>query len=478
MYYVNTGRCGIFILDNIRLNAQSQKHAPAISVRAPRVGYFAAFAVMTFFAAYSYYLEYEVASAVIAAAAIFIIPPATFTDRINFDGKRIYRSGIGAFIWSFIHRSLNRLKIKDIEFIDTHPLRSIKRGSNVRYRYKTTIRGRGLEFSFVSGSENYRSVVTAIFSRVPENVLDTRSIEIRDHLVDPKAAIRKAVSSKIPSADVLEDSFARFSNGRKSRAIHRENTAISDELGKVTDLRELGNELRTAGFLLQAFEAFRRALLVSPHDGELLLDFGRCLQSISVTQKSEKLRRRSVAALCLAERHAKNNPDLLTRLGEAYFQLDEWRRAESVFKRVTEGMGDNFRALRGLAEIALREGKIAHVIHHFSSANHVAGTTALRRWSRAEADYFSRLNEDDEYMDLEIARVNLLETLENSAATSLKIASLGFPTIVIGLLFTDKLIMDIGWAVTAFALLIWSGLTISQRMFRSRIPFEIYENEK
>jgi len=460
------------------LQTQPQKQALAISARSPRVGYLAAFAVTMFFAAYSYYLEYYVAAAAIAAAALFIIPPVAFTDRISFDGKRIYRSGIGSFIWSFIDRSLNRLKIKDIEFIDTYPLRSIKRGSNVRYRYKTTIHGRGLEFSLVSGSEDYRSMVSAIFSRVSENVLDTRSIEIRDHLIDPKAAIRKAASSKIPSADVLEDSFVKFRKDRKNSANRRENGAIGDAPEKVAELHDLGNELRTAGFLLQSFEAFRRALLVSPHDGELLLDFGRCLQSISVTQKSEKLHRRSVAALCLAERHAKNNPDLLTRLGEAYFQLDEWRRAESVFKRVTEGMGDNFRALRGLAEIALREGKIAHVIHHFSSANQVAGTTALRRWSRTEADYFSRLNEDDEYMDLEIARVNLLETLENSSATSLKIAFLGFPTIIIGALFSDKLIMDIGWAITGVALLIWSGLTISQRMFRSRIPFEIYENEK
>ena len=190
------------------------------------------------------------------------------------------------------------------------------------------------------------------------------------------------------------------------------------------------------------------------------------------------MRRRSIAVLHLAQRRADGNPDLLTRLGEAYFQADEWQRAETVFKRVTEGVGDSFRALRGLAEISLREGKIAHVIHHLSTANRIAGSTALRRWSRAEADYFSRLNDDDEYMDLEIARVNLLETLENSAATTLKVVLLGLPTIVVGTIFEDKLISDIGWAVTAVSLLIWAGLSVSQRLFRTRIPFEIYENEK
>jgi len=449
-----------------------------ISVRSPRGAYFSAFAVTMFFAAYAYYLQYPVAAAVIAAFALIVIPLVAFTDRINFDGKRIYNAGIAAFLWSIIDRSLNRLKIKDIEFIDTHSLRSVKRGSNVRYRYKTTIRGRGLQFSFVSGSEDYRAMVAEIFSRVPENVLDSRSIDLRDHLADPKETIKKAEVSQIPSADVLEDSLEKIGESRNARVKSRSNAVALDSPEKASELHSLGNELRTAGFLLQSFEALRRALLVRPHDGQLLFDFGRCLQSISISKKSEKLRRRSVAALYLAERHADGNPDLLARLGEAYFQLDEWRRAENVFKRAIEGMGDNFRALRGLAEIALHEGKIAHVIHNFSSANRVAGTTALRRWSRAEADYFSRLNEDDEYMDLEIARVNLLETLERSALTSLKIAAFGLPTIVIGALFEDELILDIGWAVTAVSLIIWAGLTISQRLFRSRIPFEIYEKNK
>ena len=460
------------------ISSQARKRSSIVAVRAPRGGYFSTFAVTLFFAAYAYYLEYHIAAIVVATAALIIIPPIAFTDRINFDGKRIYRSGIGSFIWNVIDRSIRRLKIKDIESIDTYPLRSLRRGSSVRYRYKTTIRGRGLEFSFVSGSKDYREMVAQVFSRVPENVLDTSSIELRDYLADPETTNQKVALSFIPSAQVLEDSYGTFPDGGKawSRRLHK--TFAAEIPGKKSDLHSLGNELRVAGRLLQSYEAFRRALLIAPHDGQLLLDFGRCLQSISIAQKSERLHRRSVAALYLAQRRAGDNPDLLTRLGEAYFQADEWRRAENVFKRVADGVGDKFRALRGLADIALREGKIAHVIHHFSSANQVAATAALRRWSRTEADYFSRLNEDDEYMDLEIGRVNLLETLEGSAITSLKIAALSIPFIVVGWLFGNKVVSDIGWAVTAVALLIWSGLTVGQRLFRSRIPFEIYESEK
>ena len=64
--------------------------------------------------------------------------------------------------------------------------------------------------------------------------------------------------------------------------------------------------------------------------------------------------------------------------------------------------------------MALREGKIAHVIHHFSIANRLAETPSLRRWTQGETEYFSHLNSDDEYMELEISRVNMLETVESS----------------------------------------------------------------
>jgi hypothetical protein len=447
-----------------------------ISAAHSRAGYFSALAVATFFAAYSYHLEFYIAAATVALIAWILIPLIAVTDRIIFDGRRIYRVGIAAQIRSLIDRSPNRLKIKDIEVIETQATRSVKRGANIRYRYKTTIRGRGMQFSFTSGDKNYRKMVRAIFPLVPENVSDSRSIELRDYLADPKETMQKAASSQIPSADVLEDSFRKLHHGKKS-AVNGNQISV-DLPAKAADLHSLGNELRISGFLLQALEAFRRALLVSPHDGQLLFDFGRCLQSISISRKSDRLRRRSVAALCLAERYSDGNADLLTRLGEAYFQADEWHRAESIFKRVTEDIGDNFRAIRGLAEIALHEGKIAHVIHHFSTANRIAATPALRRWSRHEADYFSRLNDDEEYMDIEIARVNLLEKLEKAAITSLKIVLLSLPTIIVGTIFDDALITDIGWAVSAVAIIIWAGLTISQRLFRSRIPFEIYENEK
>jgi len=180
--------------------------------------------------------------------------------------------------------------------------------------------------------------------------------------------------------------------------------------------------------------------------------------------------------LRLAEKRAENDSDLLARLGEAYFQLGEWRRAGIAFQRSLEVAG-NFLAARGMAEIALREGKLAHVIHQFDAANRYAELPALRRYSRTEADYFSHLNTDDEYMEIEVGRVNLLETLESSKRTVSRIASFGFVPLLFGLLVEDPLFADLGWAVTSVSLLIWFGLIISVKFLSARIPYDLVETD-
>jgi tetratricopeptide (TPR) repeat protein len=216
---------------------------------------------------------------------------------------------------------------------------------------------------------------------------------------------------------------------------------------KADYLHRLANELRLSGYLLQSLEAFRRALVLNPKDAWLIFDFARCLHSFAGSEKNEKLRKKSFAALRLAEKRGASDGELLARLGESYFQYGDWQRAATIFKKVLDEFETNFRSVRGLAEIALREGKIAHVIHHFATANRLAETTALRRWTQNESEYFSRLNTDDDYMEMEISRVKLLENLESAQKTCLRIAFLGFPAIIFGLIL-DELITNIGWAIS------------------------------
>ena len=446
-----------------------------VSVRVSPNSYFIAVLLGTFFSALLIYLEKDFWASLLLAVSLIILPALGLTDRVAFDGKRLRRTGILPQIWAWVNGYYYILKLSDIEQIETQAMRALKRGGNVFYRYRTSASGKGLKFVFASGGEEYRRMIHQIFPRVSENVLDNRSIELRDYLSEPKEVLMKAEFEHIPSVDVLEDSVNPMLDKSGGKTEREANAA---EIEKVEDLRLLANELRLSGHLLQALEAFRRALLIHPEDGWLLFEAARCLNSFAGSERDQKLYRKSLAMLRLAEKRARNDQELLARLGESYFQFGDWDRARSVFQKSIDRTQENFRSMRGMAEIALREGKIAHVIYNFSAANRLAETPALRRWTQSEADYFSHLNNDEEYMEMEISRINLLETLELSKKTSLKIAFLGFPAILVGVTLGEDLISNLGWAVSSVSLLIWTGLLMSLNLFSERIPYELVEEEE
>jgi len=449
-----------------------------VSIRVSPNSYFIALLLGTFFSALLVYLEMDFWASLLLAASVIILPALALTDRIAFDGKRLRRTGILPQAWAWLNGYYYLLKLSDIEQIETQALRALKRGGSVFYRYRTAVSGKDLKFVFASGGEEYRRMIHQIFPRVSENVLDNRSIELRDYLSEPKEVLMKAEFEHIPSADVLEDSVNPMqSPARQRSAENYEREASAAELEKADYLRRLANELRLSGHLLQALEAFRRALLIHPKDAWLLFEAARCLNSFAGSERDQKLYRKSLAMLRLAEKRARSDKELLARLGESYFQFGDWERARKAFLKSIETVEENFRSLRGMAEISLREGKIAHVIHNFLAANRLAETPALRRWTQSEADYFLHLNDDEEYMEMEISRINLLETLERSKKTALKIAFLGFPAILFGVTLSEDLISNIGWAVSSVSLMIWTGLLLSLNLFSERIPYELVEEE-
>lgn len=444
------------------------------STRVSPGGYMAALFVLSFAAAFLIYCEMDTAGISLFGVSLIVIPLLAFRDRIGFDGKRLHRTGLAVGISSMIFGARTRLKLSDIEQVETQALRALKRGRNVKYRFSTTVRGKGCVFTFVSGGESYRRLIKSFLHLLPEDVLDARSIELRDYLIDSKTVRRMAEDARIPSADVLEGSLTRFAK-EKSRqtAAGDSDTHVSDPL----QLRDLANHLRLTGFLLQSLETFRRALIVEPRNGWLLLECSRCLLSLAGSEKDPRIERRSVALMKLAEKRAGSDKELLARVGETYFQAGQWRRAAIAFRRVSESLGESFRSVRGMAEIALREGKIAHVIHQFSAADRLADSTALRRWARNEADYFSRLNADEEYLELEVSRMNLIERLERYQRASLRIVLFGFPLVVIGIFSEDFTIADLGWTVSAIAIALWFGLSLTGRLMAGRIPFEMVHSD-
>jgi tetratricopeptide (TPR) repeat protein len=448
-----------------------------ISIRVSPNSYFIALFLATFLSSFLVYLEQDFFALTLLGTSWLMLPILAWTDRITFDGRRLARTGLLSRFWAWVNSTKYRLKISDIEQVESQALRALKRGSNVFYRYRTTVQGKNRRIAFASGGEDYRQMIHKILPLLPENILDNRSIELRDYLAEPKETLMKAEFAHIPSADVLESSLNEFQNPDKNlRTKFIDRKSGDEELEKADYLRRLANELRISGYLLQSLEAFRRALLLNPTDAWLIFDFARCLHSFAGSEKNEKLRRKSIAALRLAERRGTTDGEFLARLGESYFQYGDPRRASAVFKKAAETVETSFRSARGLAEIALREGKIAHVIHHFSIANRLANAPALRRWTQNESDYFSRLNTDDDYMEMEISRVNLLENFENAKKTCLKIAFVGFPAVIFGLL-ADDLITNIGWAISCISLLIWVGLMLSQSLLSSRVPMDFDDEE-
>ncbi|CAN5452035.1 hypothetical protein BH18ACI1_BH18ACI1_02370 [soil metagenome] len=448
-----------------------------VGIRVSPNSYFIVLFLMTFFSGFLIYLEQDSAGILIFALSWSVLPILAWTDRITFDGKRLTRTGILPRRWASLNNSKSRLKISDIEQVETQALRTLKRGGNVFYRYRTSVQGKGLKFVIASGGGEYRQMIYKLFPLLSENTLDNRSIELRDYLREPKETLIKAKFAKIPSADVLESSLSKFKGSNKNLQTTSKNEESGEEIEKADYLHRLANELRLSGYLLQSLEAFRRALVLTPTDARLIFDFARCLHSLAGSEHDKKLARKAFAALRLAEKRGQDDGEILARLGESYFQYGDWRRARTAFQKALEATETSFRSVRGLAEIALREGKIAHVVHQFSTANRLAETPALRRWTQGESDYFSRLNSDDEYMEMEVSRVNMLEGLERTKKTSLKVAMLSFPAIIFGITLEDSLIANLGWAVSSFALLIWVGIIMSQNLLSSRVPMDFADED-
>lgn len=444
-----------------------------LSGRVPAGPYLAALFPTVFAAVFFLYIDNRALLLLfVTVAAIFVV--GALSDRIVFDGRRLRRLGLFPFIWTRLNRSRTAIKLKDIEYVRTRALRSFKHGGRVLYAYRTTFYGRGLVLTVGPRGSRYRRMMRAVLPLLPAGVMDRQTIEVRDFLVDPGEVLIEARRAGIPAADVLEHSFADFRILRRGRLSGR---VAADDSGKesVDKLRTLANQLKVSGRLLQSLEAFRRALLVKPMDGWLLLESARCLHAFASVRRDEMLERRAAALMRLSERYGSNDLELLTTLGESYFQIGDWQRAGKVFQKAVRQRGGTARTLRGLAEIALREGKLAHVIHNFSAANLVADTSALRRWTNAEVEYFSRLNTDDEYLELELGRVGLLGSLRTVRMSAVRISLFGFVVTATGLGLGDATVANIGWAVAGLAIMIFTIAGLLHRFFSQRIPPETME---
>ena len=453
-----------------RRNALVVNRSERISIRVLPLNYLVALLLASFLAAFLLYVEADIYAYLLLAFAWLLIPTLILQDRISFDGRRIYRTGWIPQLWARLTETRDRIKLNDIEHVQTSVLRTIKRGGNLIYTYRTTFFGKGKAFTIHSGGKHYKDFVERVLAKLSEDILDNRSLDLRDHLENRLVVKLRAKEAEIPPADILEGSLrGKLPKGGVGK--------MFGSAEKALELHRLANELRVSGLLPQAVEAFRRAVLLMPRNARLLFDFSLCLRSYAALNRDQIVERKALALMRLAERRAGNDGQLLTEIGEGYFQFGEWRRAGATFRKAIERAGKRFRSLIGLAELALHEGKIAHVIHNFTAASELAVTPAARRWAKHEIDYFSRLNSDEEYMELEVSRMNLLDTLALVRGGALRIAVVGIPVIVIGVLFTEYLVANVGWAVSLISLAVWTTVIVLTHMLSTRIPYELIDEE-
>jgi tetratricopeptide (TPR) repeat protein len=471
------GVFGIYIFKREVSDAdKKQKELPKtrVSVRAHTNAYLSAALALAFTACYFLYIDYELVATTLVTMSFLSFPILALLDRVTFDGKRIGRTGI---VWRLMMKATGRrtrVKPREIVHVETEALRALRRGPNISYLYRTTFHTP--EFAFEIGSgRGYRKLLTEFLPRVSEGCLDIRSIELRDHFRESWKVAARAHKLKIPSSDVLE--AAAMLRRRERNFADKEAVIGEDDIQKAEELRSVGNQLRANGKMMQSLEAFRRALRLTPANGRLIYEFARCLQSLAAAKRDPWLERKSRAMLRLAERRSGSDGDLLMWLGETYFSLGAWSRAEKVFRKAVETETAGYRIFRGLGELAMRDGKIAHAINYFARSAEFARERPLSQWAQAEADYLRRINDDDEYMEVEIGRINLFDTFTAARRTSIRIFSFGLLVIAFGLFFAQDLITDIGWAVSGLSILIWLVASIMKSVFGSRIPFELLDKE-
>jgi len=435
------------------------------SIRVSSGGYLAVAAVMTFAALICLRTHRDLPALIIIFSTWTTIPLLVFTDRLSFDGSTLRRSGFSALVQRFFSKGTLTVALNDIERVEVSSVRTLRRGGNVRYRYRVDVLAGDSSLTFSSGP-NFRRMVRALLPRIAPYKLDARAFELRDHLTEPAAVRAEAERLGIASADVLENTSETAKTIERRRRDLSATTSDQD-IERAALLRRCANDLRIAGRLKQSAEAFRRALLITPRNAWMIYEYARLLRSQASAFGDARLLGRACAALKLAAQRAPQDGPLLERVGESLLEYCDPVRAAKIFRQAIDVDENSYRAQLGLAEVALTDGKLAHVIHHYYDAERFAPDKATARLAQREADYYSRLNNDEDYLASELRRMNWLE---GAARIQHVCARLSFAALLIALISSsvDQIVAGLAWALASSSIIAWSASLITRRLLMTR----------
>jgi tetratricopeptide (TPR) repeat protein len=455
------------LAESVQSRRAVAKPKPLAGVRVSAGGHFAVAALLTFLSLVFLRTGRDLLALVLIAATWIVIPASVLTDRLYFDGQMLYRSGLTALLSRLWRGRRPKLTLAEVERVEVATMRTLRRGGRVRYRYRVEISGKGLDFVFASGGKKFRRMINSLLPRIADAKLDARARELRDHLVDPKELNTSVAQLGVAGDSILEQTEEAAHHRMEKRSAVDHLAQANHDADRALMLRKVANDLRVAGRLRESAEAFRRALHLLPQDPWLIYEYARQLRSQAAAFGNAHLLNRACAALRLAGRRGANDARLLARIGESFFEFGRPGWAAKVFSRSIELDENGYRAQIGLAEIALSEGKLAHVIHHYNDATRVAPDQATAQMTRREAEYYSRLNDDDDYLSSELRRMNWLE---GAGRIQQLTARVSFGALLVALTgsFLDQIVAGVGWALASSSIIGWSGALLTKRFLSRR----------
>lgn len=366
-----------------------------------------------------------------------LVLAGAYFERVTFDGDRVWRTGLMARLERLTSGQSLSLKVEDIEMVTTEAIRSRRGLKRVKYSYRVLLTGQAV--SIVILFKGGRSTATALLLRellnaLDEHRLDPRSQELKEYLRQQPSREMERFRLHTDLDKVDEDSYSNLSTER---------------------LRSVANELKLEGFLQQAFQCFSFAYKREPRNPQLLYEMARFFRSLG-TLHHPRLLSRSAACLRLAAFLAKDRPQLLERIGETYFERSEYSRAAKCFTKALEADPTLFRANVGLAEIALRDGRLAHVVYFYSTAASVSLNSSQRRLAQREADYYNRLCSDEDYFEVELERMTKLSNFKWARNCS-GVLLFFFWILAIFSGFFSPAFSGLAWSAVFSTTLVWIG---------------------
>ena len=449
------------------------KRKKLAGIRISPSGYFAVAALLTFAALLCLRTHRDLTALALMIGTWTIVPLLVLTNRLSFDGHTISRTGLAAWLIRLVRRRNQTIAVDDVERVEVATLRTLRRGGKVRYRYRVEIAGKGSAFVLASGGREFRRMVRVLLPRIGEYKLDARAGELRDHLAEVSTVRSEAAMLGIAPTSVLEETTDAKRVDKYRAAISAQQSSPDadrksrDDSERATLLRKSANELRISGYLQQSGEAFRRALLISPRSPWLIYEYARLLKSQASAFSDARLLGRACAALRLASMRGPTDASLLARVAESFLEYGDPQRAAKLFRRALDIDENAYRAQLGLAEVGLTDGKLAHVIHHYNDAVRVAPDKATAALARREADYYSRLNNDEDYLAAELRRMNWLEGANRVQHLAGRVS---FAAMLIALAGSsiDQMVSGLGWALASSSLIAWSGSLITRKLLATR----------